>query len=59
MRQVDLAAAAGISWRHLIRIEQGRGGEPKFETLRRIADALHVDVAELTGDDAPFHGEAA
>jgi transcriptional regulator with XRE-family HTH domain len=59
MRQVDLAEAAGMSWRHLIRMEQGRGGEPKLETLERIAAALDVDIDEITGGDAPFPAEAA
>lgn len=49
LRQVDLASAAGISWRHLIRMEQGEGGEPKRETLDRIAEALGVERSELTG----------
>jgi transcriptional regulator with XRE-family HTH domain len=50
-RQIDLAERAGISWRHLIRIEQGKGGVPQPETLNRIASALDVDRSELTGDD--------
>lgn len=49
-RQTDLAAAAGISWRHLIRMERGEGGEPKRETLNRLADALGVTRSELTGE---------
>lgn len=51
MRQVDLASKAGLSWRHLIRIEQGEGGEPRPETLERIANALDVKRSDLTGDD--------
>jgi transcriptional regulator with XRE-family HTH domain len=51
LRQVDLASSAGISWRHLIRMEQGEGGEPKSETLDRIADALGVSRTDLTGSD--------
>jgi transcriptional regulator with XRE-family HTH domain len=51
IRQVDLAANAGISWRHLIRIERGEGGQPKPETLDGIASALGVERKELTGDD--------
>lgn len=51
IRQVDLAAGAGMSWRHLIRMEQGQGGEPKPETLGRLAEALGVERSDLTGED--------
>jgi transcriptional regulator with XRE-family HTH domain len=51
LRQVDLAPRAGISWRHLIRIEQDRGGVTKPGTIARLAEALGVEVAELTGGD--------
>lgn len=50
-RQIDLAEKAGLSWRHLIRMERGEGGEPRVETLDRIADALGVRRSELTGDE--------
>jgi transcriptional regulator with XRE-family HTH domain len=51
MRQVDLASKAQMSWRHLIRMERGEGGEPKTETLDRIAKALGVKRSDLTGED--------
>lgn len=51
VRQIDLAAAAQISWRHLIRIEQDAGGVTKAATLERLAEALGVDVRELSGDE--------
>lgn len=51
IRQVDLAAAAGLSWRHLIRIEQGEGGKARPETLDRLAEALGVTRDKLTGSD--------
>ena len=51
VRQVDLAAAAGLSWRHLIRIEQGAGGEPKTATLDSLASALGVSRETLDDDD--------
>lgn len=50
IRQIDLAATAGLSWRHLIRIEQGEGGEAKAETIERLAAALDVDRSEITGE---------
>jgi transcriptional regulator with XRE-family HTH domain len=49
LRQIDLAANARISWRHLIRIEQDAGGVTKEATVARIADALGVTVDELAG----------
>lgn len=51
IRQIDLAARAQISWRHLIRIEQDRGGVTKDATVARIAEALGVEEHELTGAD--------
>lgn len=51
IRQVDLAQNAGISWRHLIRIEQDAGGVTKAVTIAQIAEALDVPVEELTGGD--------
>lgn len=52
MRQTDLAVSAGMSWRHLIRMERGEGGEPKLETLDRIAAALGVERSDLTGEES-------
>lgn len=51
IRQVDLAATAHISWRHLIRIEQDAGGVTKAATVARLAEALGVDVDELSGSE--------
>lgn len=51
LRQVDVAASAGVSWRHLIRMEQGEGGTAKTETLDRVAAALGVERTDLTGVD--------
>jgi transcriptional regulator with XRE-family HTH domain len=49
IRQTDLAVQARISWRHLIRIEQDRGGVTKPSTVAQIAEALGVDPSDLTG----------
>lgn len=51
IRQIDLAAKAGISWRHLIRIEQDAGGVTKSATIARIAGALGVEPDELMASD--------
>jgi transcriptional regulator with XRE-family HTH domain len=51
IRQVDLAAKAGLSWRHLIRIEQDAGGVTKPSTVAQLAKALGVPVSELAGQD--------
>jgi transcriptional regulator with XRE-family HTH domain len=50
IRQVDLAAKAGISWRHLIRIEQDAGGVTKPTTVARLVAALGVTEVDLTGE---------
>jgi transcriptional regulator with XRE-family HTH domain len=44
--QQDLADAAGIGRNTISRIERGETGA-HGRTLRRLAGALHVDVAEL------------
>ncbi len=44
--QQDLADAAGIGRNTISRIERGETGA-HGRTLRRLAEALHVDVAEL------------
>jgi len=49
LRQTDLAEKAGISWRHLLRIEKGEGGVTKMSTVARLAEALAVDPSELNG----------
>lgn len=51
IRQVDLAEKAGLSWRHLIRIEQDAGGATKDSTVAALADALGVSRDDLTGGD--------
>jgi transcriptional regulator with XRE-family HTH domain len=51
IRQIDLASSAGLSWRHLIRIEQDNGGVTKPTTVARLAEALGVSERDLTGDD--------
>lgn len=51
LRQTDLADRAGLSWRHLLRIEKGEGGVTKAVTLARIAGVLGITVTELTGDE--------
>lgn len=46
LSQVKLAAMAGIDTATLIRIERGQGN-PNLETLRKIAKAMYVSVADL------------
>lgn len=50
VRQIDLAERAGISWRHLIRIEQDNGGITKPSTIASLAEALGVDAEDLAGE---------
>jgi len=49
MTQDELADAAGIAKNTVNRIERNHT-EPRPPTLRKLADALGVDPAELVGD---------
>lgn len=54
MTQRDLAAAAGISYVHIARLEQSRGGPPYPSTLAKLATALEVSPGWLeTGTGLP------
>jgi transcriptional regulator with XRE-family HTH domain len=46
LTQEDLAYACGISDRTLRSMEAGTAGQPRRDTLQRIAAALNLDVAE-------------
>lgn len=43
----DLAARAGLAPSAVYRIERGQHAAPRPDTLVRIAEALHVPVADL------------
>jgi transcriptional regulator with XRE-family HTH domain len=49
MRQQDLAEAAGVGISLVTQLEQGRTKDPRLTTLRALANALGVDMNELTG----------
>lgn len=49
MSQEQLGVKAGLSGRTVARIESS-GGSPRFDTIRRIADALGVDPADLIAE---------
>jgi transcriptional regulator with XRE-family HTH domain len=46
MTQEELARAAGISLRQLVRIESNEV-EPRFSTIRKLAGVLGVEPSEL------------
>jgi transcriptional regulator with XRE-family HTH domain len=46
LRQEDLAKMSGIARPNIVRIERGRH-VPTFSTLKKIADALHLDMNRL------------
>ncbi len=50
--QRDLATRAGITQAALFRLESGET-DPRLSTLRRLARALNVTVAELIGEGRP------
>jgi transcriptional regulator with XRE-family HTH domain len=46
MTQEQLAQAAGISARQLVRIEKDKV-EPRFSTILKLAEALKIEPSEL------------
>jgi transcriptional regulator with XRE-family HTH domain len=50
MTQEELARAAGISLRQLVRIEKNEV-EPHFSTIRKLAKALGVEPSELVDEE--------
>ena len=53
LTQAELAEASGVERSHLAKIERGEVNEPRPDTLRRLAEALGVDVMHL------LYGEAS
>jgi transcriptional regulator with XRE-family HTH domain len=51
--QRELADRAGLSQGIIQSLEQGLRQDPKLSTLRKLAQALGVSVAELIGEPAP------
>ena len=53
LSQSELAQAAGVSAKTVSNIEQGtHKHEPNFDTIRRLAMALEIEVEVLTKDPA-------
>ena len=50
MTQEQLASAAGISSRQLVRIERDEV-EPRFSTILKLAEALEVEPSELVDEE--------
>ena len=48
-----LAQISGVSQTYLYRIERGETGNPRRDTLQRIAAGLSITVAELIGETSP------
>ena len=53
MSQEDLAKASGVSDFTISELEGGKRPNPRPSTLRKLADALGVDVATLYGEEVP------
>ena len=47
LSQRELAGRAGLSPTTILKLESGRVDEPHPRTIRKLADALEVDPAEL------------
>jgi len=56
MTQEDLAEKTGLSVRTIQRIESGEV-DPRSYTLNQIAEALGVDITDLTSEKEPEHGK--
>ena len=50
MSQQQLASAAGLSLSLLAQMEQGKNENPRLDTIRSLARALAVGVADLVGN---------
>ena len=50
MTQEQLASAAGISPRQLVRIERDEV-EPRFSTILKLAEALEVEPSKLVDEE--------
>jgi transcriptional regulator with XRE-family HTH domain len=50
MTQEQLAQAAGISARQLVRIEKNKV-EPRFSTILKLAEALKIEPSELVDQE--------
>ena len=60
MTQAELAQAAGVALITVTRLENDRGGgNPRPDTVRRLAKALDVDPAWLLFGDDPGEGKVA
>ena len=58
MTQAELSQAAGVALITVTRLENDVGsGNPRPETVRRLARALEVDPAWLLFGDEPFEGQ--
>jgi transcriptional regulator with XRE-family HTH domain len=49
LSQQALAAAAGLSWRTVLRLERGQRRHPTRATLTKLATTLKVSITELAG----------
>ena len=58
MSQRGLAKTAGITQAALFRLETGET-DPRLSTLRRLAKALDVNVADLIGEGKPARTKRA
>ena len=47
----ELAAKAGASPRTVSELENGKHSPVRFDTIRRLAEALEIDPKELTRDE--------
>src|SRR5689334_18051967 len=54
--RADLAQRAGLTAPYISMLESGKRGNPNLDTLRQLAAALGVTVADLEGEADPAAG---
>lgn len=47
LSQDKLAREAGVAYNTIVKIESGENPNPTVDTIKKIANALHVDVGDM------------
>lgn len=54
-----LARGAGVAYQTVINLEEGKGGRPHIDTLRKLAEFLDAKPSELMRPALPLDQETA
>lgn len=55
LTQVELATAAGVPQQTVSRIERGDAVDPRYSTVRAMAEVLDIPTDELVGRNRKTH----